>query len=662
MKLYEYLQTYLQTTNIYQALITMEQAPNALLNGNYDTLPIYAPADPDGLIRKGLLQKIMARYYNYSLFTADPNYFSQRVYWKLVEIMPTYAAKFNATVSAAEFEDAYLNGVVEEYERTRKAKGFTGTTSSSKTGSKSTSENSNESSDQTYNSDYPQIAGAVGDYNTTASKTKGSSSGTSTGESNATSEGKGTSNTENSETYSDKRTRHLSPDEILLAKQKILNLIINIDEEIVNDMCNLFKNLWGCDCDDKSNDEITKKQLQLQQELQSYEQQIAELSIPKLADLEVTENGIVTVEEPYIGFKTVTVNVEAEPVAIQEEMFVDVTENGTTEVTPASGYAGMAKVTITTNVPQTTEVKLANGTYKGIDTPVLGGLEEISKVYLDMQFTVDDTTYTQIGVVTIDGEVDTIDYQHGGQYVSAYTEGAWVEGMQEITLVNESTVELSLYNWFIANYNILSGGANLQAQVATYTVNGTYVLYPDGGFDGMSAARITVNVPATPTTQNVRDLMGGTYRAAGSVSTSEEVSSGNTLKFYVSLPETSAGYAEYVGIEVSGGRVTYITSEGAEIDVYDGSKWVTPYNTITFSTQAQMPEDFFAWFLYTYGNISSTPLEVANEDTMTTLLQVAGLTATNGGDGFGTGSVVKYTGTSSDTYEENALYIVGEVS
>lgn len=647
MRLYEYLQTYMQTTNIYQALITMAQAPNALLNGNYDTMPIYAPTDPEGLIRKGLLQKIMARYYNYSLFTADPNYFSQRVYWRLVEIMPTYAAKFSATVTSAEFEDAYVNGVVEEYQRTRNTKGFTGTTSSSKSASKSASENSNESTDQTYNSDYPQIAGAVGDYNTTASKSKGTGSGSSTGESNATSEGAGTSNSENSETYSDKRTRHLSPDEILLAKQKILNLIINIDEEIVNDMCNLFKNLWGCDCD-QSNDEITKKQLQLQQELQSYEQQIAELSIPKLADLEVTENGTVTVEEPYIGFKTVTVNVEGAPVAIQDEKLVDVTVNGTTEVTPANGYAGMAKVTINTNVAQTTEVKLANGTYKGVDAPTLAGLQEISKVYLDMQFTIGDTTYTQIGVVAIDGEVDTIDYQHGGQYVSAYTDGAWVEGMQEITLVNESTVELSLYNWFIANYNVVSGGANLQAKNVTYISNGARTIEADDGFDGLSTVTVNVNV-----TQGEAYATVGLYYADEELSVSWLEYGSNTFSgnfFILTEPDTLYKRMLVQKDSANGLTVTYIDVDGVSTTVYTNGAWVdNKFRAIRAQTSLHGSSQTYNWFRMSYTDITSRITEIDTESRMNTLLTTGYV-----------GAIYKYTGTDTAEYTNGELYIIQE--
>lgn len=34
-----------------------------------------------------------------------------------------------------------------------------------------------------------------------------------------------------------------------------------------------------------------------------------------------------------------------------EEKTLEVTENGTTEITPSSGYDGIGKVTITTNVP-----------------------------------------------------------------------------------------------------------------------------------------------------------------------------------------------------------------------------------------------------------------------------------------------------------------------
>lgn len=260
MKLYEMLQTGLSSTEIYQSLISQEQAVNVLLAGNFNLLPIYTPADPNGDIRKALLRKIMSRYYNYDMFTADPLYFGSRMFWKLNQIMPTYTAKFNAVISAGEFEEAFLNGVIDVHKRTRKTFGFGNTNMTGFTHSEGSGTSEQSSEDTSFSSDYPQIAVAAGmDYNTAGSKSKGSSNGKSNTENTSNTENNTTSNTENTETNTDRHTRHLSPDEILLAKQKIMNLIINIDEEIVNAVSDLFFNLWDEDeCDHKHKQKVEK--------------------------------------------------------------------------------------------------------------------------------------------------------------------------------------------------------------------------------------------------------------------------------------------------------------------------------------------------------------------------------------------------------------------
>lgn len=272
MKLYEMLQDGLSSTEIYQSLISQEQAPNVLLAGNFSLLPIYTPSDPDGEIRKGLLRKIMARYYNYETFTPDALYFGSRMFWRLNQIMPTYAAKFNATVPSDEFADAFLNGIiVDDLTRTHKGNsqssgtstGTSRSTSKSESSSESNSASETETNNQTtsFESDYPQVI--VGDataYNSAASRSIGKAgsngSGSSTDSSAAKSENDNTNTTENNtsgssnEEWKEFRRRHLTPDEIALTKQRIMSLIMNLDEEIVNSVSDMFENVWHEDeCD-----------------------------------------------------------------------------------------------------------------------------------------------------------------------------------------------------------------------------------------------------------------------------------------------------------------------------------------------------------------------------------------------------------------------------
>lgn len=351
MKLYEFLQHTLQTHATYQQLISMEQTPNAMLNGNFDLLPSYTPDDPDGAVRKRFMQKIAARYYNYDLFTVDPNYFGQRMFWKLNTIMPTFQAKFNAVISPAEFEQAFLNGVTHEAEGSRDNSGTSRSTSTGTASGTSSNTSQSSSEDSSFGSDYPQVAVASGmDYNTTASQSKGNTTGTSSGSTSSTSENGTDSTSQTTEGWKEKRTRKLTPDEILLAKQKISKLIINIEEEIAMNCSDLFQNVFDCcdPCEDREKNMVTKMQIELNNKLNAYAQQAADLEVAQTAELIATQNGVVTPVSPYVGFSKVTVQV---PPPALEEKHVEITSNGRTVVEPAEGFDGLTRAVITVDVP-----------------------------------------------------------------------------------------------------------------------------------------------------------------------------------------------------------------------------------------------------------------------------------------------------------------------
>lgn len=353
MKLYEFLQLSLQTHATYQQLITMEQTPNAMLNGNFDLLPSYTPDDPDGAVRRSFMQKIAARYYNYDIFTVDPNYFGQRMFWKLNTIMPTFQAKFNAVISPAEFEQAFLNGVTHAAEGSRDNSGSSRSTSTGTSTGTSSNTNQSTTEDSSFGSDYPQVAVAAGmDYNTTASQSKGNSTGTSSGSTSSSTENGTDSTTQTTEGWKEKRTRKLTPDEILLAKQKIAKLIINIEEEIVMNCSDLFQNVVDCcdPCEDREKNMVTKMQIELNNKLNAYARQAADLEVAQTAELIATENGVVTPDRPYVGFSKVTVAVP-EPTLLE----TTVTANGTYNAPEGEGYK-----TINVRVPTENEIITVN--------------------------------------------------------------------------------------------------------------------------------------------------------------------------------------------------------------------------------------------------------------------------------------------------------------
>jgi len=65
----------------------------------------------------------------------------------------------------------------------------------------------------------------------------------------------------------------------------------------------------------------------------------------------ITGNGTYTPTSPNIGFSSVTVNVPTNE-AVLEDTSIGITTNTLTEVTPSSGYDGISKLYINTNIPQ----------------------------------------------------------------------------------------------------------------------------------------------------------------------------------------------------------------------------------------------------------------------------------------------------------------------
>lgn len=102
----------------------------------------------------------------------------------------------------------------------------------------------------------------------------------------------------------------------------------------------------------------------------------------RLQDKTATANGEVVADSGYTGLGKVTVAVPAEVATLQEKK-VNISENGTTEVTADSGNDGLSKVTVTVAVPETvpklqektlsvaangTTVVTADGDYDGLSS------------------------------------------------------------------------------------------------------------------------------------------------------------------------------------------------------------------------------------------------------------------------------------------------------
>lgn len=149
-----------------------------------------------------------------------------------------------------------------------------------------------------------------------------------------------------------------------------------------------------------------------------------------MADIKL--KGIGGEEKTYSGIKHVKIpsstgeQVEFDLEATVQEKSVEITQNGTTEVTPDTGYDGLSKVTITTNVPSsggeteevTVDLSMADGNQ--VITPSAG--KSISKATVTKPSTLIPANIKKD--VVIGGVTGTLDSGGGGVDVSDFGDAA----------------------------------------------------------------------------------------------------------------------------------------------------------------------------------------------------------------------------------------------
>lgn len=159
---------------------------------------------------------------------------------------------------------------------------------------------------------------------------------------------------------------------------------------------------------------------------------------------------------------------------------IDIISNGTYNVSYDQGYTGLESVAIQVNVP-------TGDTINNQDKKVSLSL---STATISSSVTA-DAGYTGLGKVEI--EADASLYGQS-QYQSGHSAG-YDEGYED---------------------GAASGHCNLQSKSVTYTTNDTFQVSPDGGYDGMSALSVTVNVPQT--TGGTLQIQDGTSMGGSSFS------------------------------------------------------------------------------------------------------------------------------------------------
>lgn len=149
---------------------------------------------------------------------------------------------------------------------------------------------------------------------------------------------------------------------------------------------------------------------------------------------------------------------------LQESKNITIRENGSTEITPDSGFTAIKKVNVATDVNQAVEETIINTTENGtnIITPSEG--------------------YLGYNKVTINTNVPN---QVEEKSVSITANGTTV---YEPTSPNIGIKKLTV------STNVPSQTPNLQTKTVSITKNGTTNITPDSGYDGLSSVTANVNV------------------------------------------------------------------------------------------------------------------------------------------------------------------------
>lgn len=284
MRLYKYIQGATGSHLMYEDLVQAPGSAPALVGGHLAQLDCYKD-DPEMVVRKRICQKIIRRYYSRTLFTRDQAYFANRLFWKLNEIMPTFAARYASTVSSEEFAQLIADGLISSIEREKDNTdngnySNTGTSGNTMTrGTTRTTTNTGTVTDQGTNSQtgslYPGLTldqtgsyavdGSSGsDSNTRTDNTQQVDAETGSDSNTYTQNLAHSSSSAGHEEGSETRTRNWTPAEIAAAKEKLIKLVYNLEEEIVNAVSDCFNNVgWGdpdeCDEDDIDIDEVSTR-------------------------------------------------------------------------------------------------------------------------------------------------------------------------------------------------------------------------------------------------------------------------------------------------------------------------------------------------------------------------------------------------------------------
>lgn len=206
---------------------------------------------------------------------------------------------------------------------------------------------------------------------------------------------------------------------------------------------------------------------------------------PLLTTLNVTENG---------NYKAINhtayneVNVDVQPNLIATR--VEYNENGTFELDPPAGFDGIAsaEIRVQVDIPpiETEDIEITeNGTYlPSVDKDGFGQVE----VNVQHEFEAEPLTINSLNDLP------------------ATSNKGWLSAIKGNDLFHEEPVEIT-ENGERYGYNVVTGQVirkfNVNVQPALYNFeqdiieNGSYIIDPPAGYDGLASVQVMVDVPAT---------------------------------------------------------------------------------------------------------------------------------------------------------------------
>lgn len=214
--------------------------------------------------------------------------------------------------------------------------------------------------------------------------------------------------------------------------------------------------------------------------------------VPPLQEKTVTENGEVTPDSEYYGLSKVDVEIP-----IETGKTLTVNENGTTTISPESGYAAMENLELTVAVPgpkpeQTKSVTiLENGTttVEPDEGKVLTAVEIETALPIETGRT---ETITENGTTTISPASGNLAMEDVEVTVAVPIETGRTE---TITENGTTTISPSTGNVAMEDVEVTVAVPIETERTETYAHNGTYTISPSTGNVAIDEVEVTVDVP-----------------------------------------------------------------------------------------------------------------------------------------------------------------------